>query len=844
MKKHFSRFVAVVLAFLCVVPLFVFQASALTPVTYRAGANSISSSYAGSHYYSNFQKIQLTGDGRTDALAVALSQLGYMESNTSGDYAGTTAGSGNYTEYCYNMGSVGGYGYQWCATYCSWALYQSRCADIIGSSTGDWCRNHLYSGSSYIWREVGCQYWANQLKYYGYYQQSAYNGGNYTPQPGDLIFFYSSGGINHIGFVLYTSGGYVYTVEGNTGGSAGVVANGGRVCAKSYGLGDSYIAGYGVLPYKVVDNEYTNIDYSGGNRTPGYYNNPDAAKYIYSDEACTQSLGIVARYTMFEVTQVCASGKVKCIATLDNGTTVTGYMDPSSSRIIQITASGVTYSQEYINLRALVNSTLDLQIVDYTASEAIAVRSAYASAVAVLNSDASTDTDYKNAYNALYSAIHPTANILSVGKSYTRTEPARGDMYDDDQIRLTDGVKGSYDGGSSAYSGWSNSAEIVVDLGANKNANTFTAYLAGGPWGIDVPDEHYYLVVSYSTDGTNFTELGSTNYSLLKRGNGNELDWSNYELALSSATVNARYFKFAFNRTNGSFVWLDEVEVSYYTEPFLSDKLYVNGMNTSVEAGDCIIFTPAFGTITASNANHVWTHNVVAKWNEGQFAYVVTKSYQGDGTGVDVTLASDEIFIAAHSWEGEGVDEAVPGSALNHKKLSECKVGDLIQLSNITVSLGYYDVLAYASITHKDSSGDTTCSHNYTSVVTKPTCTKQGYTTHTCSLCGDSYTDTFTNPSHTEGSWETLADGSKELRCEKCGTLLDSVAAPVVDPDFQAGDVNADGVIDMFDYLMVRTMYFGAYYGTDGERQRADVNADGTIDMFDYLLVKTAYFEQ
>ena len=33
-----------------------------------------------------------------------------------------------------------------------------------------------------------------------------------------------------------------------------------------------------------------------------------------------------------------------------------------------------------------------------------------------------------------------------------------------------------------------------------------------------------------------------------------------------------------------------------------------------------------------------------------------------------------------------------------------------------------------------------TCQHEYTSVVTAPTCTEAGYTTYTCSVCGDSYT--------------------------------------------------------------------------------------------------------
>ena len=36
--------------------------------------------------------------------------------------------------------------------------------------------------------------------------------------------------------------------------------------------------------------------------------------------------------------------------------------------------------------------------------------------------------------------------------------------------------------------------------------------------------------------------------------------------------------------------------------------------------------------------------------------------------------------------------------------------------------------------------GDTTCKHSYSSAVTAPTCTKGGFTTYTCTLCGDSYT--------------------------------------------------------------------------------------------------------
>ena len=38
------------------------------------------------------------------------------------------------------------------------------------------------------------------------------------------------------------------------------------------------------------------------------------------------------------------------------------------------------------------------------------------------------------------------------------------------------------------------------------------------------------------------------------------------------------------------------------------------------------------------------------------------------------------------------------------------------------------------------------CQHSYKAVVTEPTCTKEGYTTHTCTKCGDSYKDTYVDP--------------------------------------------------------------------------------------------------
>ncbi len=67
-------------------------------------------------------------------------------------------------------------------------------------------------------------------------------------------------------------------------------------------------------------------------------------------------------------------------------------------------------------------------------------------------------------------------------------------------------------------------------------------------------------------------------------------------------------------------------------------------------------------------------------------------------------------------------------------------------------------------------SSEPECEHNYESVVTKPTCSAVGFTTYTCSKCGDSYTDDETDAlAHTPG---TEADCENPQTCTACGTIV------------------------------------------------------------------------
>ena len=64
-----------------------------------------------------------------------------------------------------------------------------------------------------------------------------------TPIPGDYVFFDWDRGSDpdHVGAVLCVKDGFLYTIEGNSGG---------RVAVQRYSLGDSRIVGYGVLNWK------------------------------------------------------------------------------------------------------------------------------------------------------------------------------------------------------------------------------------------------------------------------------------------------------------------------------------------------------------------------------------------------------------------------------------------------------------------------------------------------------------------------------------------------------------------------------------------------------------------
>ncbi len=174
-----------------------------------------------------------TGDQRWDIVAVAESQLGYLE----GSLEGGKFVSDNYTKYGLwydkNVQSGGFYRGSWCAMFVSW------CANQAGVSS-DTLYYHAY-----------CPYGRQWFETRGQFFYSPAFGGSYTPIPGDVIYF-SDAGLNyagHVGIVSHVENGYVHTIEGNADSMDEILDDDGGVFRRHYKLTDPVILGYAVPKY-------------------------------------------------------------------------------------------------------------------------------------------------------------------------------------------------------------------------------------------------------------------------------------------------------------------------------------------------------------------------------------------------------------------------------------------------------------------------------------------------------------------------------------------------------------------------------------------------------------------
>lgn len=143
-------------------------------------------------------------------ILIAKSEEGYLEkkSNSQLDSKTENAGSANHTKYWRDI-KPSYQGQPWCAAFVSWCFMKA-----FGLEKAKKLLKH--------WPYVYCPTLGNLFTK------------NANPKIGDIVIFYHNGTFTHTGIVTAVIGDRFYTIEGNTSGASGIIANGGGVCAKSY----------------------------------------------------------------------------------------------------------------------------------------------------------------------------------------------------------------------------------------------------------------------------------------------------------------------------------------------------------------------------------------------------------------------------------------------------------------------------------------------------------------------------------------------------------------------------------------------------------------------------------
>lgn len=184
-------------------------------------------------------------------IKTAEAELGYLEkaSNAQLDDKTANAGKNNWTKYARDLDGIGNIyngrknGFDWCDVFVDWCFIQT-----FGKDMAVKLLNQPLKGLG-----AGVKYSAQYYQQKGRFKEE-------NPKPGDQIFFGDSTSWWHTGIVVEVSGGKVYTIEGNTTTTSGVIPNGGGVVKKSYSLTHRSIKGYGRPDYSIVADEVVNPD--------------------------------------------------------------------------------------------------------------------------------------------------------------------------------------------------------------------------------------------------------------------------------------------------------------------------------------------------------------------------------------------------------------------------------------------------------------------------------------------------------------------------------------------------------------------------------------------------------
>ena len=680
-----------------------------------------------------------TGNQIEDLIAVATTQIGYTEGNSTSQMGGTSGGSGNYTKYGKWYGINPG---AWCAMFVSW------------------CANQAGIPKTTITSHASCDIGMQWFQKNGYWQWSPACGGTYQPKRGDIIYFRTNTNqvtdSTHVGIVYNSDASKVYTIEGNASN---------KCQTKSYALSSAYIIGYGTPPYTgtTVPQDLGTYIVTAGSLN--MRNQPSSSgtivKVLSNGDAIvvTQISGNWA-YTTFEgvsgwcsLNYLLAQNDIKYAISNDGidfiksleGFSQYAYWDYEQWTIGYGTAceeneypNGITEAEADTLLRSAI-VRYELYVNDFVSENNIELN--------------------QNQYDALVSFTYNLGNIW--GNSFTlKTYLINGiENYTDDQIKAAFGEHVTAGG------------QVLAGLVSRRNLEA-------------------ELFLSGDDSQTSMSELYETTASWLAMRDG---PGTSYEALTSlpkgtQVTITQISGNWGYTTYDGYSGWISlnyaqKVTVKDWTMTFdpnggemVGATTY--GINTNESYADVMSELPL-----ATKAGYTLTG-----WYCEKYGYTLSLA--------DIyTVSEDTTFVAV--WQvstctvsfdangGEGAPGAFTVTANETVTLSSAVPArsgyvflgwaESATASEATVKAGASytpagDVTLYA--VWQDSAGHV---HSYTLTSTDTNCTVDGVATYTCS-CGDSYTEAIPADGHDFGEWGTTIQpttecvGRKQRSCA-CGAV-------------------------------------------------------------------------
>ena len=729
-----------------------------------------------------------TGDGATDILGVAATQVGYYD------------GGNNDTKYgiWYEMNYN-----PWCAMFVSW------CADQAGIST------------EVIPKFASCSAGMNWFIDRGRWESS-----DYTPKAGDLIFFEFDGkpenGPDHVGIVRYTSGNTIYTIEGNTSND--------MVEYKTRSK-DSSVVGFAVPNYATKSVSTTGI----------YKVATSSSSLTIRSGAGTNysSVGSIPKDTLINILSFSGSwGKV-------NYDGISGYVSMAYCSLvtpfIDFGDNFYAYIIQAEKWKHLENAGNNVQIAaggnDTQAPRQIwQFKKQSDGSYAVMNC-------YNNSYLDNCESVAGNGNNIQSWPGYHGGDNQRWYLTEGGYIVSKNGNAMVLDIENNNISAGANVQLYQLNM---TGAQKFSVYKLTND-GVQYqkpakPDAPTLSVTSPVTVNTNTTfnwtasPLKSSSYD--HRSYTVKVWEPNGSLLLNKTGITETSLLVQFAGTGTFTIQVAAVNDKYEDYYAESSKatVVVQAAHTHSYSYKATTSptTSTTGVLTGTCSCGVTTTVTLPKLDTTNYTYQVIKAATCTATGTgrytwktttygsyyfDVTIAKTShnytTTVTAPTCTAQGYTThtctacgdsykdtftAALGHNYNYQvtfnptffmsgmlngTCSRCSSGITVTLPKLNTTDYDYSVVKAATCTETGTGRYTWKSttygsyyfdvtiektaHNYTTTVTAPTCTAQGYTTHTCITCGDSYVDSYVDALEHSFNYVDNGDGTHTAACSACG---------------------------------------------------------------------------